>query len=89
MVNPKLIVAHNPTRGLDIPTTELAFGLMLEAKKKGVGILLVSEDLDELLLLSDRIGVMYKGELVGVVERGRYDRYDTGAMMGGVKRIEA
>lgn len=89
MMKPKVIIAHSPTRGLDIPTTELAYRIMLEAKRQGVGILLISEDLDELLLLCDRIGVMYKGELMGILKRGRYDRYEIGAMMAGVKRIEA
>jgi simple sugar transport system ATP-binding protein len=81
----KLLVAHNPTRGLDIPSTEAVYRRLLERKAQGGATLLISEDLDELLLLCDRIGVLYKGEIVGVLERGAFDKYAIGRMMSGVR----
>ena len=81
----QLLVAHNPTRGLDIPSTEFVYSKLLERKQQGAATLLISEDLDELLLLCDRIGVIYKGEIVGVVERSAFDKYEIGKLMAGVK----
>jgi simple sugar transport system ATP-binding protein len=81
----KLIIAHNPSRGLDIPSTELLYQKIIGARNGEAAILLISEDLDELLLLSDRIAVMYKGEILGAMERNKFDRYRIGSMMGGVK----
>ena len=81
--NPTVIVAANPTRGLDIGATEAVRGLLLEAANKGVGILLISEDLDEILLLADRIAVMYEGRIVGLVPRATADVQQLGLMMAG------
>ncbi len=81
----KLLVAHNPTRGLDIPSMDFVYSKMLEGKESGMATLLISEDLDELLLLCDRIAVMYRGELVGVLERGHFEKYEIGRMMSGYK----
>ncbi len=80
------LIAHNPTHGLDIPSTEFVYSKLLERKKQGAASLLISEDLDELLLLSDRIGVIYRGEIIGVIERHAFDRYQIGRLMGGVKQ---
>ncbi len=80
------LIAHNPTHGLDIPSTEHVYAKLLERKKHGGATLLISEDLDELLLLCDRIGVIYRGEIVGVVERGAFDKYQIGKWMSGVKQ---
>ncbi len=84
----KLLVAHNPTRGLDIPSTEFVYSKLLERKKRGMATLLLSEDLDELLLLCDRIATIYRGEIVGVLERSEFDKYEIGRMMSGVKTRE-
>jgi general nucleoside transport system ATP-binding protein len=81
--NPAVIVAANPTRGLDVGATEAVRGLLLEAAGKGVGILLISEDLDEILLLADRIAVIYEGHIVGVVPRATADVQQLGLMMAG------
>ncbi len=81
----KLLVAHNPTRGLDIPSMDFVYSKMLEGKENGMATLLISEDLDELLLLCDRIAVMYRGELVGILERGHFEKYEIGRMMSGYK----
>ncbi|MBO3803967.1 MAG: ABC transporter ATP-binding protein [Candidatus Brockarchaeota archaeon] len=69
MSDPKVIVAGNPTSGLDVSSTELGHGLFLQARAKGVGILLISEDVDEILKLSDRIAVMLGGKITKVFDR--------------------
>lgn len=81
---PKVLIAHNPTRGLDIATTERVLCEVLDLKSAGSGIIYVSEDLDELMLISDRIAVMYKGRLVGSLTRDRFDKYEIGKLMAGV-----
>jgi len=80
---PKSIVAANPTRGLDVGATENVRALLLKAASEGVGILLISEDLDEILTLADRIAVIYEGRIVGVVPRGEADIEKIGLMMAG------
>ena len=80
-----VLVAHNPTRGLDIPSMDLVYQKMLERKRQGQATLLISEDLDELMLMCDRIGVLYKGELLGIVERGQFEKYTIGQMMSGIR----
>jgi len=84
----RLLVAHNPTRGLDIPSTEFVYSKLLERKKQGMATLLLSEDLDELLLLCDRIATIYRGEIVGILERSEFDKYEVGRMMSGVRTRE-
>jgi len=81
----KLLVAHNPTRGLDIPSIDFVYMKLLENKKKGMATLLISENLDELLLLCNRIAVLYRGEVVGVLERSKFEKYEIGRMMSGVR----
>jgi len=80
-----LLVAHNPTRGLDIPSMDFFYNILLEKKQQGMGILLISENLDELLLMCDRIAVLYRGEVMGVLGRDRYEKYEIGRMMSGVR----
>lgn len=80
-----LMVAHNPTRGLDIPSMNFVYTHLLENKENGMATLLISEDLDELLLLSDRIAVMYRGELIGFLNRDKFEKYEIGRMMSGYK----
>lgn len=81
----RLMVAHNPTRGLDIPSMNFVYTRLLEAKEKGMATLLISEDLDELLLLCDRIAVIYRGELVGFLNRDKFEKYEIGRMMSGYR----
>lgn len=83
-VNCSLIVAVHPTFGLDVASTEDIWKLLLELKKKAA-ILLVSEDLEEILQLSDRIGVMYRGEFIGVLNSDEANAEKIGLMMGGVR----
>jgi ABC-type uncharacterized transport system ATPase subunit len=80
---PVVIVAANPTRGLDVGATESVRALLIEAAAQGVGILLISEDLDEILILADRIAVIYAGRIVGVVPRADADVQHIGLMMAG------
>jgi simple sugar transport system ATP-binding protein len=81
----KLLVAHNPTRGLDIRSMEFVYSKLLERKGQGLATLLLSEDLDELLLLCDRIATIYRGQMVGILERSEFDKYKIGRMMSGVE----
>ncbi|MGA9349902.1 MAG: ABC transporter ATP-binding protein [Anaerolineae bacterium] len=84
-VGPRLMVAVHPTRGLDIGATESVRNLLLKQREEGAAILLISEDLDELLTLSDRIAVMYEGEIMGVVDTEGADVGKIGLMMAGTK----
>jgi len=63
----RLLVAVHPTRGLDVGATESVHRFLYAQKQKGIGILLISADLDELLALSDRIAVLFRGEILGIV----------------------
>ncbi len=78
-----LLVALNPTRGLDIGTTQQVQRRLAELRNGGGAVLLLSEDLDELMQLSSRIVVMYRGCLVGELERSAFDAYRLGALMTG------
>lgn len=80
----KLLLAHNPTRGLDIPSMEFVYGKLMARKAAGLATLLISEDLDELLLMCDRIATIYRGQLVGILTRDSFDKYIIGRMMSGV-----
>jgi len=85
-VAPRLMVAVHPTRGLDIGATESVRNLLLKQRDEGAAILLISEDLDELLSVSDRIAVMYEGEIMGIVHAEGADIEEIGLMMAGSKR---
>ncbi|MFN8040901.1 MAG: ABC transporter ATP-binding protein [Acidimicrobiales bacterium] len=76
-----LVVAAYPSRGLDIATTRRTQELLLEQCAGGAGVLLISEDLDELLELSDRIAVLHHGRIAGVVTPGATDQYEIGQLM--------
>lgn len=85
---PRLLVAMQPTRGLDVGAIEGVQQLLLQQREQGCAILLVSEDLDELLALSDRIAVMYEGEIAGIVCSDEFDINRIGLMMTGTKPQE-
>ncbi len=82
---PALMIAMQPTRGLDVGAIEGVHRLLLELRRSGAAILLVSEELDEITSLSDRIAVLYEGEIVGEVsgEVTDEDRERIGLMMTG------
>jgi ABC-type uncharacterized transport system ATPase subunit len=81
---PQVILAVQPTRGLDVGAIEGVHRLLLAQREAGAAILLVSEELDELFSLSDRIAVIYEGEIMGVTEEP--DRETVGLMMAGQRR---
>lgn len=85
---PDLVVAGQPTRGLDIAATEFVRRKLVDMRNSGAAVLLVSEDLDEVLVISDKVGVMYKGELVGLFKPQDVSVEETGLMMTGVKRMD-
>ncbi len=81
--NPSVIVAAQPVRGLDVAATEAVHNLLLEARQNGKAILLISEDLDELMNLSDRITVIHEGRIMGVVEARPEETGRIGLLMAG------
>jgi len=83
--NPKLLIAVHPTRGLDVGATEAVHKLLIKQREAGAAILLISEDLDELLSLSDRIAVIYEGQLAGEMPAEGADIRAIGLMMAGAK----
>jgi len=83
----KLLVAHNPTRGLDIASMDFVYRKLLERKNRRNATLLISEDLDELMLMSDRIAVIYRGQILDVLERSRFDKYTIGRLMSGIREV--
>jgi general nucleoside transport system ATP-binding protein len=80
---PQVLIAAQPTRGVDIGATEYIHHRLLDERERGTAILLISEDLDEILALSDRIAVMYEGRIVGILPREGVDVRQIGAMMAG------
>ncbi len=86
---PRLLIAAQPTRGVDIGATEYIHQRLLDQRAKGTATLLISEDLDEILALADRIAVIYEGEIVGVVDRAQARVEDLGLMMAGVRKEAA
>jgi simple sugar transport system ATP-binding protein len=78
-----VLIAVHPTRGLDVGATEAVRRTLLEQRSQGAAILLISEDLDELLALSDRVAVMYEGKIMGVVPAAEADVEQLGLMMAG------
>ncbi len=88
-LQPKLVIASYPVRGLDVGATESVYRLLTDLCNKGVAILLISEDLDELLSLADRIAVLFRGEIMGIVDAKEADIEDLGLMMVGVLKEPA
>jgi general nucleoside transport system ATP-binding protein len=80
---PKLVVAASPTRGLDVGAIETVHAYLRDAAAEGVAVLLISEDLDEILGLADRIAVMYEGAIVGVTSRADASVEEIGLQMAG------
>ncbi|RDI75803.1 ABC-type putative transport system ATPase component [Gaiella occulta] len=82
--DPKVIVVSQPTRGLDLGATEYVHGELLAQRQRGAGVLLVSEDMDEILALSDRLIVVYEGVIVGEVSAAQADPERLGLLMAGL-----
>ena len=83
MVSDKVLVAGHPTRGLDVHATQQVQAAMVERRDSGCAVLMISDDLDEVLLMSDRVAVMYEGRVMGVFSRAACDREEIGLLMGG------
>ncbi|MEM0114548.1 MAG: ABC transporter ATP-binding protein [Fervidicoccaceae archaeon] len=86
--DPELIIAAQPTRGLDVGATEYIRRLLVDLKTKGKAVLLVSSDIDEIMELSDRVAVMYDGEFMGIAETFSLNEREIGMMMGGYRLSE-
>jgi general nucleoside transport system ATP-binding protein len=85
---PKVIVVSQPTRGLDVGATEYVHGELLAQRERGAGVLLVSEDLDELLVLADRLIVLYEGQIVGELATNGADPEQLGLLMAGLAHLD-
>lgn len=85
--NPRLLIAEHPTRGLDVGATEFVRKTLLEQRDAGVAVLLISEDLDEILMVADRVAVMYEGRIVGIVDAHNADVDQIGLMMTGAVSV--
>ena len=85
--DPRVIVAAQPTRGLDIGAAQFIRDLLLRLREEGRAILLVSADLDEVLALSDRVAFMYEGEFTGIARPGELSPEAVGLLMGGMKGV--
>ncbi len=83
--NPRLIVACQPTRGLDVGATEYVRSKLVDMRNEGCAVLLISADLDEIWTLSDRIAVMYEGKIVAVKDPEKTSESELGLLMAGAK----
>jgi simple sugar transport system ATP-binding protein len=81
--SPSLMVVVYPVRGLDVGAAESVHRMLLEMRRKGTAILMISEDLDEIIKLSDRIGVMFEGSMAGVLPGGDVKPEEIGLLMMG------
>jgi simple sugar transport system ATP-binding protein len=82
--NPRTIVAAQPTRGLDIGATEYVREQLIVQRNQGAAVLLISEDLDEIFALSDRIAVIYEGKIIDMLPREEFSKEKIGLLMAGV-----
>ena len=80
---PKVLIAAQPTRGVDVGAIEFIHTRIVRARDEGAGVLLVSSELDEILTLSDRILVMFEGRIVAEFRRGEVTERELGLKMGG------
>lgn len=81
----KLLIAAQPTRGLDVGSIEYIHRRLIEKRDEGCAVLLVSVELDEIMALSDRISVMYEGRIVGTIDADKVTREQLGLLMAGAK----
>lgn len=86
--NAKLIVACQPTRGLDIGAAEFVRRMLVDQRNEGKSVILVSADLEEVMTLSDRIAVMFGGNIVGILNRSEATIQKIGLLMGGITEKE-
>lgn len=86
--DPRVIIAAHPTYGLDVGATEYVRQRLLEERKRGAAILLISEDLEEILALSDRVAIIFEGIIMGIVAVEEANIEEIGLMMAGTKNVE-
>lgn len=86
--NPRLIVTSYPIRGLDVGATESIYNLLLHQREQGRAILLIAEDLDTIMKISDRVAVLFKGKVMGLEDTDQATIDDVGAMMLGESPLE-
>ncbi len=84
----QLLIASQPTRGLDVGSIEYIHNQIIQKRDEGTGVLLVSSELDEILALSDRIAVMYKGQIMGILDASKASKEDLGLLMAGMHPVE-
>jgi ABC-type uncharacterized transport system ATPase subunit len=82
---PRLVIADLPTQGLDVGATEFVRNKLIEAKQNKAGVLLISEDLDEVLSLSDWVAPIYEGQFMDIIPGEGAKRENVGAMMAGIR----
>jgi simple sugar transport system ATP-binding protein len=80
----QLLIASQPTRGLDVGSIEYIHNRIIEKRDEGTAILLVSSELDEIIALSDRIAVMYRGQIMEIVEASKANKEYLGLLMAGI-----
>jgi len=85
----KLLIASQPTRGLDVGSIEYIHGRIIEKRDEGTAVLMASPELDEIMALSDRITVMYRGQIVQTLPATRATKEYLGLLMAGIKPDEA
>ncbi|MBI3763914.1 MAG: ABC transporter ATP-binding protein [Chloroflexi bacterium] len=83
---PGVLIASQPTRGLDVGATEYVLRNLLAQRARGAGILFISTELEEILAVSDHIAVLYEGEIMGIVPGPGADAHEIGLMMAGARR---
>ncbi|MEJ2709660.1 MAG: ABC transporter ATP-binding protein [Anaerolineales bacterium] len=88
MREPRVLIVEQPTRGLDVGATEFVRSQLLAARERGLAMLLISAELEEILTLSDRIATIYKGEIMGILPAEKAKTEQIGLMMAGT-RIES
>ena len=84
--HPRVLVCNKPTQGLDAKTAQYVQDRLRQERARGATVLYISSDLDELLNCSDRIGVLYDGKLLDVVNRSDATRENIGKLMLGIKQ---
>ena len=84
----KLIIANQPTRGLDIGATQFVRQVWMNQRNEGKSVILISADLEEIMQLSDRVAVMFGGRIVGVQKKEDIEMEQLGLLMGGITKEE-
>lgn len=83
-----VVLAVQPTRGLDVGASEFVYRNLLEQRQRGAGILLISTELDEVLMLADRIAVIHRGRIMDILEHDEANWERLGLLMAGVTAVQ-